>query len=333
MFDRTKIKRILVISLSNIGDVVLTFPVIDILKNDFPEAELSIVVGPKGEPLLKENYCIHQVHIFNKRQPLFKTLHWLVKLRKESFDLIVDLRNTAIPFFARTRYVTAPFIKRLKEKHMLEQHLNRLKSIYPYLKRPEKRYALRISEDDRDHIDNILENKIPPGEKFMIVCAGAADSAKRWTEDGFASVCDAVIDLYNVHIVFAGDTDDRNVTQQIIKKMHNSPLHLCGRTSLTQLAYLLQKALLLLTNDSAPMHIASYFDVPVVALFGPTDPQKYGPWSKEHCVVQSKEICPKCENRKTKEPHRCMQTIKPSQVLQECDALIKKRLNGNESNL
>ena len=107
MLNKSEINKILVISLTNIGDVILTFPVIDILKEDFPSAKLSIVIGPKAESLFCDNPHLEKVHIFNKHQLPFKTLRWVLGMRKEHFDLVVDLRNTAIPFMISPRYRTS----------------------------------------------------------------------------------------------------------------------------------------------------------------------------------------------------------------------------------
>ncbi len=96
--NKSEIKKILVVSLTNIGDVILTFPVIDILKKDFPSAKLSIVIGPKAESLFFKNPYLDKIHIFDKHQPPLKSLSWIGELRRERFDLVVDLRNTAIPF-------------------------------------------------------------------------------------------------------------------------------------------------------------------------------------------------------------------------------------------
>src|SRR3990167_8349169 len=94
--DKTKIKKILLITLSNIGDVIVSFPVMDILK---------------GESLLKNHPLIQQVYVYDKRQPMTKTMALLGQLRRERFDLVIDLRNTAIPFLIGAKYCTFPFLR------------------------------------------------------------------------------------------------------------------------------------------------------------------------------------------------------------------------------
>jgi ADP-heptose:LPS heptosyltransferase len=317
MIIPSKIKKILVISLSNIGDIVLTFPVIDILREDFPAAEINVVIGPKGKEFFLENPNIHNFYIFNKRQSIRQMIRWVRHLRRESFDLVVDLRNTAIPFFMVSRHRTSFFLKRSKSGHMRTQHLERLKTIYPYKKEAEKRYCLVVPLNDRQYIDDIISKEIGEEKRFVVVAPGAADRGKRWTAQGFAAVCDYLSGSYGVKVVFAGDDHDRAVVKRVMEKMIQPQLalDLSGQTNLTQLAFLLKRSFFTIVNDSAPMHIASYLDVPTLALFGPTDPNKYASWSSKCRVVQKKTSCPVCQKIKGVKDHQCMNAIKVEDVL------------------
>jgi ADP-heptose:LPS heptosyltransferase len=78
-----------------------------------------------------------------------------------------------------------------------------------------------------------------------------------------------------------------------------------------------------LANDSAPMHLASYLDVPVLALFGPSDPKKYGPWGANGRMIKKTIDCPACLGRKNAESHRCMDAISAQEVVETLGALIR----------
>ena len=291
--DPAKINNILVVSLTNIGDVVLTFPVIDILKQDFSQAKLSVVVGPKGAPLLANNPMIHKVYIYDKKVSFYKIVAWFLNLRKEKFDLIVDLRNTALPFFLFTHHRTSPVLKRNSQEHMRLQHLKRLASIYPYLRESTYRYALNLDHQDKKYINDLLTPHLGHDPLYVVVSPGAADDAKRWNEEGFAQVCEQISERYALKIVLAGDEKDRLIGEKIAAKIKIPPLNLCGQTTLTQLACLLQRSQWALVNDSGVMHLASYLNVPVIALFGPSDPHRYGPWSSRSRVIEKRESCEK----------------------------------------
>lgn len=324
--NKSSIKKILVISLSNIGDVILTLPVVDILKSHFPSAQLSVVVGPKVKDLLLNNPHFFCVHIFNKRQPLQETLSWLASLRKEKFDLVVDLRHTAIPILITPRYRTPIFVNSPKGIHMKEKHLGRLKSVFDFASPSERRFCIHVTDDDKAYVENLLNPHVKTNERFVIVAAGAANNLKRWREDSFAVVCDEIIEKYKMPIVFVGDENDREVTARIKKIMRHTAFDLCGRTNLIALGELLRRSSLAVANDSAVMHMASYLDVPVVAIFGPTDPAQYGPWGSKAKTVKSTAFCTACHQPHSQQAHECMDFVKPAEVLSAVAAILDSRI-------
>lgn len=324
-FEKSKIKKILVISLSNIGDCVLTFPVIDILKRDFPQSALSVVSGPKAEGLFQGNPHITRVYVFNKRQPFFKAISWVMELRREKFDLAVDLRNTAIPFLIGAKYKTPLDIGRAHKIHMKQKHLNRLGKVFDYLSESQKRFMLVLSPKDKSYIASLCSPFIRDNEKYIVIAPGAANHLKRWKEEGFAKVADHLIGHNKAKIIFAGDQTDEPIARRIQKLMKHDALNLCGKTTLMQLSGLLERASLVITNDSGIMHMSSYLDIPVVAVFGPTDPVKYSPWSRDSRVVKSTVFCRACDKPDCQFAHECMDFIDPSEVLNAAKGMAENR--------
>lgn len=314
-FDRSKINEILVISLSNIGDVILTLPVMDILLKDFPQAKFSVVVGPKAQTLFAGNSLIQKVHVFDKKQPVWKTVTWVASLCSERFDLVVDLRNTAIPFLIFPRYRTPSMVSQNGGVHMKYKHLQRLRSVYPYEVESRKHYALTIPAEDEAHIRDLLRVAWGEDHSYIVVAPGAANEAKRWTPQGFIKVCYQLIKRYPLKVVFVGDAADHRDAEGMVEVLGADTLNLCGRTTLVQLAAVVQKATLALVNDSAPMHLASYLDVSVLALFGPSDVKKYGPWGLQGHYLQKNKDCPACQNLKSPARHNCMAAITAQEVL------------------
>jgi len=312
--NKSEIKKILVVSLTNIGDVILTFPVIDILKKDFPSAKLSIVVGPKAESLFCENPFLDKVYIFDKHQPPLKSLSWIRELRRERFDLVVDLRNTAIPFMITPRYRTSYRVKNNDNCHMKEKHLNHLGTVYVPESQCVEQCALFVATRDVEYVDQLIEKEIGRDGRYVIVAPGAADHSKQWPDKKFANICDRLIKDHNVKIIFVGNKEDRKVASRINKLMIADAVNLCGRTNLVQLAELYKHCFFTIVNDSAPMHLASYLNIPVLALFGPTDPSQYGPWSLRSCFLRKNETCQACAKPKLKKEHVCMDSITDEDV-------------------
>jgi lipopolysaccharide heptosyltransferase II len=311
MLAADKIKKILVVSLSNIGDIVLTFPVIDILKRDFPDAQLDLIVGPNGESLVCGNPYFRKVFVYHKSQSPLSILKWLRELAAEKYDLAVDLRNTAIPFLIFAKHKTPLMIVRPKVGHMREQHLARLKSVHNFTSSQAAKISLFISSADEDIVLQFLK---PLGSARKVVFApGSRAESKRWQKEGFAKLADYLIEHYGVQVVFTGDQNDVEVVSKISTLMKNPSLDLTGKLTLPQSAYVLSLSDLAIVNDSAPMHLASYLNVPVVALFGPTDPKRYGPWSGKCAVVRNNDQCLACRLR-NKVLHTCMQAIRAEDV-------------------
>ena len=313
--NKSKIRKILVVSLTNIGDVILTLPVIDILLRDFPEAKLSVVVSPKAQALIKGNPYFHRVYVFDKRQPWWRTIPWVIHLLQRRFDLVVDLRNTAIPFLIAPRYRTPAAIEQKADTHMKNKHLQRLLTVYHYAAESDEKLALVVPAKEAEFMRQTIENAFGKNPSYIVVAPGAADQTKQWPAQGFIEVCYQLMKRYNVPMVLVGDENDRLASSKITETLGAGALNLCGRTTLTQLAAVIQRAQLVLANDSAPMHLASYLDVPVLALFGPTDARKYGPWGAKGRFIQRNQFCPGCQNPKDAPRHTCMEAISSQDVL------------------
>jgi len=305
-------KRILIVSMTNIGDVVLSCPVIDILCKDFPKAKIDVVVGPKAVSLFEGNPNF-KVKVFEKHGPLSDRFAWFMDLFRSGYDCVVDLRRTMLPILLLPRYSTPAINFKSIGGHKKEIHLNRLSQIYYFDQLPEKRYAIQTLKADEDFFKSIV---IPftQGQNFVVMAPGAASSNKRWPVAGWPKVADYFSQQYK--IVFVGDDKDAKIVEEIQQKMHNPSLSLAGKINLRELAYILQQASWALTHDSGVMHLASYFNVPQVVLWGPTDFNRYAPWSDQFVVVRRNENCERCQNPKKDVEHNCMSFIQPEDVIE-----------------
>jgi len=312
--NKCEIKKILVVSLTNIGDVVLTCPVIDALINRFPLAEISIVVGPKAQTLFERNPYIKKVHVFTKKETFGELVFLVRQLRQQRFDAVIDLRNTALGYFLGVPFHTSVFTHIDPYLHKRDQHWQRLQSLFSDVERTKKRYAIFIDETIRKKSENILRQALEYGKGYCVIAAGSADRKKRWTADGFIFICQALVQVYRMPVFFVGDILDYEGAENIIRRVSQGAVNLCGKLSLLETTWVLRNSRLLLCNDSAAMHLASYFDVPTVALFGPTDPRKYGPWGERSCFVRAKTINEAGEG--------LMTTIDPQEVLMRMKELI-----------
>jgi heptosyltransferase II len=305
-------KHILVISMTNIGDVVLTCPVIDILRKDFPQAKIDVVTGPKAVSLFADNPDI-RVKVFEKRSSLRQKVAWFLDLYQEHYDCVVDLRRTVLSFFLAPRYAT-PVIEISKGpmQHKKDMHLNRLRQVYDFDTLSQKQYAILTTKEDELFFEREMGHFLQ-GQSFVVIAPGAADSAKRWHTKGFSAVADHLAATHKV--VFVGDAKDAEIIDDIQGRMKSPSMSLAGKINLRQLAYILKKCSWALTHDSGVMHLASYFNVPLVALWGPTSLERYAPWPKRSETVRRNEKCVRCCDPKSDALHNCMTFIEVDDVI------------------
>jgi len=313
------VEKILFITLSNIGDVILTLPVLDALRENFPQAKITVMVGPRPKEIFEDNPKIDNLIIFDKYSSLRNKIKLFNQLKKERFDCIVDLRNSFFGALLPAQYKTSSLTFIPKDiLHMKDRHLYRVQSLKLKVKNL-KADSIFIKDKDEEYINSILR-KVDPGDKdkIIVISAGARSHIKRWPQDKFVELIKSLVDEFGAKIILVGDKGDLAIAQYIVDNSGYPLLNLCTKTSLTQLAYLLKKALCTITNDSAVLHLASYLDVPVVSIFGPTNESKYGPWSKISSVVKKDIFCRACEKAQCVfGTLRCMQLIKVDDILRK----------------
>ncbi len=321
MIENDKVNRILVISLNNLGDVVLTFPVVDILRRDFPAADLSVVLGQKSRGLLINNSNIKHLFVLPQRDLWRQRLRWLMELRKERFDLVVDLRHTLIPFFLMPRYRT-PLIRFGKSsKHVRFRYLDILNTVHP-CEGTAERFCFQPTEHEQEETQNLLSERLNPGERFIVFAPGSANHRKRWVEERFAAVADWLTQEYGFRVIFTGTQDESLIIERIQSKMKMTALDLSGQLSFHQFGIVLQQSVCVLLNDSAPLHLASYLNVPTLALFGPSNPSIYGPWSDVSAWLWQQDGCEGCRLDDPDYEHTCMQAITVDQVKEKLSGIL-----------
>jgi len=321
--DKSKIKRILFISLSNIGDIVLTTPAIRILSQNFPEARMDIMIGPNGAELFKNHPAIFKVIVYNKYISMGDKRRLVKKLRKVKYDLIVDMRNSLFPFLIGAKYRTSPIqIPPKAIKHKKQQHLWKLSSIG--LDVSDAPFYLHINKEDDDYTDRILRG-IDRTRPIVAISPGAKSEIKRWPIKNYKELTDILIKELNANVIMVGDDRDNLLIEDITMFFGKNVIDLSGKTTLCQLASLLKQCNLLITNDSAPLHIAGAVGTKVLAIFGPTDPEVYGPTGGEDRVVRRKLHCSPCEKAQCEFKHECMRYIEVNEVFEVAKEMLEKK--------
>ncbi len=319
--NKKEINRILLITLNNIGDIILTTPLISVLDREFPEARLDIMVGPLGKSIFKEHPRVYKVIIYNKHLPLQEKRRLIRKLKKIKYDLVVDLKNTLFPILIGSKYHTSPLRAAPNEiVHKKDFHLWKLRVIG--IEPGDAPFSLYTTKGDRNYIDAMLQ-EIMEKKDFVAVSPASKSLIKRWRKSGFAKVCDRIMEELGLSIAMIGDHSDRPIIDDIIAEMKSEPYNFAGMTTLPQLAHLITRSRLLITNDSAPMHVGAAIGADVLAIFGPTDPRKYGPRGRNDRVIRKDIPCSPCEKAQCIFNHECMKFITADEVYEAAREILK----------
>ncbi len=318
--------KILFVTLSNIGDCILTLPVLDALREKYPLAKITCLLAPRPKEIFVNNPGIEKVIVFDKHARLREKIKLFFSLSREGFDVVIDLRNSFLGAFLPAKKRSSPW--RLipgKIKHMKDRHLfwAGLSGFLPKNKMPQ---SIIITPEDKMYIDDILlRNKSGNSDKLIVVAPGARSQIKRWDKQNFSRLCLALAGE-GWQIVLAGDAADKAVCRYIGENCCGKAVDLCAKTTIGQLAALLRKARLLITNDSAVMHLASYLNVPVAAIFGPTDETKYAPWSEKSIAIKKDIFCRPCEKAQCCfGTLACLASVRPEDLLSQIKFLLEDK--------
>lgn len=335
-------KRILIIQTAFIGDVVLALPLLQILRKNFPSAKIDFMLIPKTAELLKNHPDVNDVIIFDKkgRDKGFRGIIKMVGLiSQKNYDAVFiphrHFRSAIIPFLAgikvRVGFDRSIFkflythVVKYRQIHEIERNLSLLE---PFGIKSEVKEIPNLypSEADKNYIDELLA-----GVKSKIICVapGSVWATKRWLKERFAELVELLIrDGFVVALV--GGTEDFELCEEI-KNVNGSEniFNFCGKLSLLQSAELLRRSILLVSNDSAPMHIAVAMRTPVVAIFGSTIPEfGFYPYGEKDRIIQVENLyCRPCGiHGRSKCPERhfnCMRLIETERVYLEVKSLIQ----------
>ena len=149
------------------------------------------------------------------------------------------------------------------------------------------KFTIKTSDQDKKNIDNILENNQLKEKKLVIINPSTSNPKKNWSENYFAKVGDWININTEAKVLLVGSRRDYNKVERIINNMDNRAYNLAGQTNLKELTVLIKQANLLITGDTAAMHIGMTVGTSLVSLFGPTSPERYGPYLGENIVIKS----------------------------------------------
>lgn len=340
--------NILIVKLSAVGDVIHTLPSLAALRKLYPHAHITWVIEEAAADIIRDHPDLNRV-IVSRRKAWIKELragHWkaplreirafLHDLRDREYDLVVDFhglfKSAVLVCLAHGRrklgydsyqelsgFFYNEKIPEDMAKHAVERYLDFPKHLGAVSLTPEFRIA--IGKENREKVAALLAtNQIK--EPFIAINPVAYWDSKLWPETCFAVLCDLIGDKYGIPIVLTGQSNPSLAKIQALSRYN--VVNLEGRTTLKDLAELYRCAALLVTTDSGPMHLAAAMGTPVVALFGPTDPKRTGPYGIGHQVIREALSCSPCFRKQCPEM-LCMTHITVDAVFTAVKEVLKHR--------
>ena len=351
------VRRALIIKLRHHGDVLLTAPVISVLKNHAPQAEIDALVYADTAPMLDLHPALAQLHTVDrswKRTGAFAQAgaEWRLfsALRARRYDLIVHLtdhpRGAWLARLLGARHAVGPkrngeagwwrasFTHRYAQvartgRHTVERNLDALRRIGIQPREDERALTLVAGEQAQRRVSALLDQHGLKPRGFIQLHAASRWLFKCWPVERNAALVDALqADGWQVVLTAAPDQREQDMVAGIVATSRTPSINLAGQLSLKELAALTAQAKLFVGVDSAPMHIAAAVGTPVVALFGPSSDIDWGPWCVESRVITStRHACRPCglDGCGGGKISECLTTLPVESVLQASRELLRSR--------
>lgn len=324
--------RILIIKPSAIGDVVHALPVLNLVRRRWPAAHVAWLVTPACAGLLDGHPQLDEVIRFERgrfaagwRSPAAAAglFRFARELRARAFDLVIDLqglfrsgwlaRQTRAPVrigFANAREFAPVFYTHRVPVGDVEQHaVDRYLTLAEALGCGRDPVEFRFATDDADRAS--VSQLLGSDEPYAVLLPGTNWPTKRWPVEHFAATVAPLRQRFGLRSVIAGAPSDRALAAQI-----PDSLDLTGRTTLRQLVALLERAAVVIANDSGPMHIAAALGRPLVTPYGPTSPVRTGPYHRMDAVIRLDIPCSPCFSRRCSH-QSCLRWLMPEAVMSE----------------
>ncbi len=340
-------QRILVIRLDRIGDVVLSTPVVRQLRQAFPTAFLAMMVRPECRELVEGHPDLDAVLLYDRdgrEHSVAATIGFARRLRADRFDAALILhpsnRSHWIPWLAgipmRVGYARktawllthrVPHRKQEGDRHEAEYSLELLRVLGIEPAPPAPVIALSSAAQVRAE-QHLAQAGAGASRQIVALHPSASCRSKRWAPERFAVVADRLASEQGVQVVLVAGPADVEHADAVRRAMRTAPLNLAGRLSVGELAWVLKRAAVLLSNDSGPVHIAAAVGTPVVAIFGRNErglsPRRWGPVGQGHVVLHKEVGCKICLAHRCVIQFRCLSELSVDEVYGAVVELLRR---------
>ena len=322
------IRKILIIRNDGIGDLLNSTPAIALLRQDYPDAEITVLVQPLNAPILVGNPDVDRVLIFDRageHRRMRDRLRFYHSLRHEKYDLAVTMRTASwcnlVAFLSGARYRLGRDQKRFKsflthpwrgqyekgETHEVDRNFDLVRLICDG--DGDRRLVLNLLDDEMMQAQQLLADWGIASNDFLVgIHPGGSSFDKRWPEENYAQVADALAHAYGAKILILQGPDEAALGRNLQKAVQSKSIVYAPK-SIRELAALIKHCDFFVCNDSGPMHIAAALNVRTVAIFGPTDHVAWKPLSEAATIVRRDMPCWPCSAHKCRIGWECTKKL------------------------
>ena len=345
------VQQILVRGPNWLGDAVMCEPALRSLRRLFPQASITLLVKPSVAGLFESHPAVDRTLLYeDKGRHAGLTGKWRLagELRREAFDLAVLFQNafeaallaTLAGIRRRYGYATDGRSLLLSEPvappnrrtpiHQVEYYWNLLKPL-GLTGQPDDPELFVSPAEERSMAERLAHAGITADDVVIGINPGSTyGGAKRWLPDRFAEATERLCRQLTTSgrrpaVVLIGAKGEEPLGQHIAARLTARAAVLSGATTIRELMAVIKRCAVLLTNDTGPMHVASAFRVPVVAIFGPTDWRTTSPYGAEHALLRHPVECAPCMLRECPIDHRCMTGVTVEQVCEAGVSILSRR--------
>ncbi|MDD5139326.1 MAG: lipopolysaccharide heptosyltransferase II [Verrucomicrobiales bacterium] len=338
--------KILILKPSSLGDVIQALPVLRLLKLHHPASEIFWWIDSPLAPLLEGDPDLAGVVRFERRRwgrpqhwpEMLRSIRWL---RAQKFDLVIDLqclaRSGVFAWLARGKILVGldevregargfydiAVPRKTFHTHAVDWYL----SVLPPLGVPVHNNFDWLP--GRPAIAAAVKSKWKTdGARWIALQPGARWENKRWPAEYFAGLVRSLAEKFpDARFAILGSGEDKTLGEIISRAAPERCLNLCGETSLPEMIEWVRLCDLMVTNDTGPMHAAAALGKPLVALFGPTEPRRTGPYGQLENVLRFELPCSPCLSAHCTyyaKPNECLKGLSPALVFQLASKLLTR---------
>jgi heptosyltransferase I len=332
-------RNILIIKPSALGDVIQATCILPVIRSQAPGSRITWLVFEQNAEIVRDHPLIDQVIAIHRGRSFIPQLPELLsKLRAPRFDAVIDLqgllRSACLSRltgsqrrigYANGREFSTRFYTELhdiptRSMHAVDGYL-RLCERLGLPRGAEVTFPIPLKDVHRHRVDALISDFAGAGP-FISICPTAKWKTKCWPEESFAALADLLSQHLKARVIFLGAPSETDIVSRIGRLMRHAHLNLCGRLGILEVAALLERSTLYVGNDSGLMHLASATRTKTVAIFGPTDPGRTGPYNRRARVARLSLSCAPCYMRNC-DSHRCLKELSPGVVAEICMEHLK----------